>query len=91
MSRVSKFLENELDRVSNYLSMAQANLFVTMELAENRCNNITETIDSNDEKAIDYLNNFELTKLSSRIEDAKEIINNFKKFTLMLEDDNCNK
>lgn len=88
VSRVSKFLENELDRVSTYLSMAQANLLVTQELTENRCEKITNNLDFIDEKIIDYLNNFELSKLSSRIEDAREIIDNFKKFTLELEDKN---
>lgn len=87
MSRVSKFLENELDRVNSYLSMAQANLLVTMELCENRCEKISSGLDSKDEKIIDYLNNFELSKLSSRIEDAREIIDNFKKFSLENEED----
>lgn len=87
MSRVSKFLENELDRVNSYLSMAQANLLVTMELSENRCEKISSGLDSKDEKIIDYLNNFELSKLSSRIEDAREIIDNFKKFSLENEED----
>lgn len=87
MSRVSKFLENELDRVNGYLSMAQANLLVAMELCENRCNKITPNLDLKDEKIIDYLNNFELSKLSSRIEDAREIIDNFKKFSLENEEE----
>ena len=87
MSKVSKFLENELDRVNNYLSMAQANLLVTMELCENRCEKITQNLDFKDEKIINYLNNFELSKLSSRIEDAREIIEDFKKFSLEKEDE----
>ena len=58
MSRVAKFLENELDRVNTYLSMAQANLLVTMELCENRCNKITSSLDLKDEKIIEYLNNW---------------------------------
>ena len=82
MRRVAKFLENELDRVNNYLCMAQANLFVTMELCENRCDKITSELDFKDEEIINYLNNFELSKLCSRIEDAREVIENFKKFTI---------
>ena len=88
MSRIAKFLENELNRVSSYLGMAQANLIVTQELTENRCKNITPKLDTADEKIIDYLNNFELSKLASRIEDAREIIDNFKKFYLELDDEN---
>ena len=87
MSRVSKFLENELDRVNNYLSMAYANLLVTMELCENRCDKITSSLDVADEKNIDYLNNFELSKLASRIEDARDIIDKFKKFSLENEEE----
>ena len=87
MSRVSKFLEDELDRVNNYLSMAYANLLVTMELCENRCEKITSELDLKDEKNINYLNNFELSKLASRIEEARDIIDDFKKFSFDNEDE----
>lgn len=85
MSRISGFLQNELDRVNGYLKMAHANLITITELCEDNCHAIADKLDVDDEKVLDYLNNFELIKIHNRLEDAEEIIEKFKKFSLELE------
>lgn len=84
MSRVSKFLENELDKVNEYLSMAKARLVVTSELCEDRCKKITDQLSEKDEKVIDYLDD-EISRLEIKIHDAGEIIEKFKDFYFNLE------
>lgn len=84
MSRVTKFMENELDRVNEYLSMAKANLLITSELCEDRCKRITSDLTIDEEKVIDYLNK-ELSKLDAKINDAKDLISKFKDFYFDLE------
>lgn len=84
MSRVSKFMENELDRVNEYLSMAKASLLVTSELCEDNCKMITSTLNPTDEKVVNYLN-AELSKLDAKIMDAKSLITKFKSFYFELD------
>ena len=85
MSRVSKFLENELDRISDYLAMAQAKLEVPAELCETNCERITPVLTEKDEKVIGYLTK-ELSLLEAKINDAKDIIDRFKDYYFELED-----
>lgn len=84
MTRIAKFLENELDRINNYLSMAEANLTVITELCSNGCNKITPQTDKSDEKVIQYLDD-KLSVLEAKITSSKDIINNFKDFYFNLE------
>ena len=79
MGHIAKFMENELDRVNEYLSMARSNLIVVNELCENRCKKITPKLSNTDENVIDYLEE-KLAILDAKIVNAKEIINDFKKF-----------
>ena len=55
MGRIAKFMENELDRVNEYLSMALSNLIVVNELCEDRCKKITAELSNVDENVINYL------------------------------------
>ena len=79
MAHISKFMENELDRVSQYLSMAKANLIVTSEMCRDRCKTITPNLSDIDIEVVNYLDP-ELEKINSKISDACEIICEFKKF-----------
>lgn len=81
MAQISKFMENELDRVGQYLSMAKANLVVTSEMCRDRCKSITPELNDIDEKVVNYLDT-ELEKIDSKISDACEIIGEFKQFYL---------
>ena len=56
MSKIGRFLENELDRVNDYLGMAKANLVVASELCQDKCRKITRNLSENDIKIIKYLN-----------------------------------
>lgn len=79
MNNVSKFMENELDRIDNYLSMASSNLVVVSELCENRCENIASSLSEIDFKVFNYLDK-ELSLLDAHILSAKDIISKFKNF-----------
>ena len=52
MSKISKFLENELDRVNDYLGMAKANLIVATELCQDKCEKITNKLTEEDFKIV---------------------------------------
>ena len=52
MSKITKFIENELDRVNEYLSMAKANLVVVTELCHDKCCKITKNLTEEDLKII---------------------------------------
>ena len=84
MSRLTKFLENELDRINDYLGMAKGNLTVVSELCENRLSQISPALDSNECQVVDYLNK-ELILLSIKISESKQIISNFKNYYHNLE------
>lgn len=86
MSRVAKFLENELDRVNDYLAMAKANLVVATELCDDRCKKIAPCLSSTDEMVIDYLER-ELSILDAKINNAREIIYKFKDYFFEIETD----
>lgn len=79
MGRIAKFMENELDRVNEYLSMALSNLIVVNELCEDRCKKITPELSNIDENVVNYLED-KLAILDAKIVNAKEIINDFKNF-----------
>ena len=79
MGRIAKFMENELDRVNDYLSMAHSNLIVISELCEDRCKKITPNLSHIDEHVVKYLEN-KLSLLDAKITTAKEIIDDFKDF-----------
>lgn len=79
MSGISKFLENELDKINEHLSMVRGNLSVPIELCENKCSLITKELTDTDEKVIDFLN-IELSKINSKIERAQELIQGFKDY-----------
>lgn len=79
MSKIAKFMENELDRVNEYLSMAKASLVVTSDLCDDRCKKLTSNLDRDDERFIDYLNG-ELSILDAKINDAKDLISKCKNF-----------
>ena len=89
MTNISKFLENELDRVNTILAQAQGNLIIPMEMCENRCSDVTPVLSEIDEKVIDFLNE-ELFKINSKIIRAQELILGFKKYyyNLQLNDKN---
>ena len=82
--RISKFIENELDRVNEYLSMAKANLITTKELCENYCVTIVPELNTTDEKVVNYLNK-NLLVLDSKIDSAKEVINEFKRYYYLIQ------
>lgn len=84
MGRVTKFIENELDRINEYLSMAKACLEVTSELCEDKCKKIVPVISIEDEQVLTYLSE-ELVLLDTKICDAKNIINKFKDYYFNLE------
>ena len=84
MSKISKFLENELDRVNDYLGMAKANLIVATELCQDKCEKITNKLTEEDFKINEYLND-ELPKLETKICAAKNLIKDFKNYTYDLE------
>lgn len=79
MSNISKFLENELDRVNTILAQAQGNLTIPMEMCEKRCSDFATNLSETDEKVIDFLNE-ELFKINSKIIRAQELIEGFKKY-----------
>ena len=79
MTNISKFLENELDRVNSILAQAQGNLTIPMEMCEKRCSDFTTNLSDTDEKVIDFLNE-ELFKINSKIIRAQELIQGFKKY-----------
>lgn len=83
MSRISKFLENEIDRAGEYLAMAKTILTIPSELCENNCDSISCELDENDKEVIKILND-ELPRIEERINDAKEIISKFKNRTFNL-------
>ena len=84
MSRLTKFLENELDRVNTYLGMAKSNLAVVTELCENRLCQLTPSLDKNESLVVDYLND-ELSILSIKLAEAEQIILKFKSYYYNLE------
>lgn len=84
MSRISKFIERELDMVNEYLGMAKARLAVVTELCENNCEQITNSLDSEETEIINYINN-KLYNLDSKISSAKDGIYQFKDFCFNLE------
>ena len=87
MTNISKFLENELDRVNTMLAQAQGNLTVPMEMCENRCSDIVTDLSETDEKVIDFLNE-ELFKINSKIVRAQELIQGFKNYYYNLKVEN---
>ena len=84
MNNISKFLENELDRINNYLSMASSNLIVVNELCEDRCKKITSVLSDVDIQVFDYLEK-ELSLLDAHILSAKDIITKFKNYYYSIE------
>ena len=84
MNNISKFLENELDRINNYLSMASSNLIVVSELCEDRCEKITPQVSDVDMQVFEYLDR-ELSLLDAHIISAKEIITKFKDYYYNIE------
>lgn len=86
MSRIAKFLENELDRVNEYLSMAKASLALTTELCEAKCAQITDSLDLEDKKFVGYLND-KIDLLEAKIIEASLLVEQYKKFYFELQ--NC--
>ena len=84
-SKISYFLEDELDRVNEYLSMAKANLVTATELCQNRCSNITPVLCKRDEQVINYLNK-DLIKMDEKIDAVKDLIEKFKKFHYQIQE-----
>lgn len=84
MTNISKFLENELDRVNMMLAQAKGNLTVPIEMCEKRCSDIVTNLSETDEKVIDFLNE-ELFKINSKIVRAQELIQGFKNYYYNLE------
>ncbi len=79
MSKCSKFLENELDKVHNYLNMAKATLIVPIETCNANGNNISESTDKIDTVIINYLKE-KLPSIELQIEELEKIIKDFKNF-----------
>lgn len=77
MSRVTKFLENELDKVNDFLGMAKASLILPTELCEDNCKNIASNLDETYESIIAKLNEI-LPEIEERVSQAKDIIYSFK-------------
>ena len=84
MSRLTKFLENELDRIYDYLGMAKSNLIVISELCENRMGQITPILEKGESDVIDYLNK-ELSILEAKVDESRQIINDFKTYYYNME------
>ena len=84
MSRLTKFLENELDRIYDYLGMAKSNLIVISELCDNRMGQITPILEKGESEVIDYLNK-ELSVLEAKVNESRQIINNFKTYYYNME------
>ena len=78
-------MENELDRVNEYLSMAKANMETMLELCETRYSSISPNINNIDEKVIDYLNK-DLPKIDAKIEAAKDLIEKFKRYYYLIQE-----
>lgn len=79
MSKIAKFLENELDRVNEYLSMAKSNLQLIQDLCEDKCSRITSDLSDIDKNVIEYLDK-KISLLDAKISNSKEIIYDFKKY-----------
>ncbi len=84
MSRLTKFLENELDRVYDYLGMAKSNLIVISELCDNRMGQITPVLEKGEGEVVDYLNK-ELSLLEAKVDESRQIINEFKTYYYNME------
>ena len=84
MSRLTKFLENELDRIYDYLGMAKSNLIVISELCDNRMGQITPILEKGESDVIDYLNK-ELSILEAKVDESRQIINDFKTYYYNME------
>ena len=79
MSKIAKFLENELDRVNEYLSMAKSKLQLIQDLCEDKCSRITSDLSDIDKNVIEYLDK-KISLLDAKISNSKEIIYDFKKY-----------
>lgn len=78
MARIAKFLENELDRISNYLSMAEANINVLTDLCYDKGEKISKP-DREDTEIMSYLES-KLSLIEAKIVSSKEVIADFKDY-----------
>ncbi len=76
MTKRIKFIENELDKINNYLSMAQSTLMIPIEICENEDSTIYNK-NRISADLIKYLNT-QLNILNIRISESKKIIDDFK-------------
>ena len=79
MTKCIKFLENELDRINEYLCMAQSALVVPIEVCNDSESCFLQELNTNEKKIINVLS-AKLDVLSLRLEETKKIIKDFKQF-----------
>ena len=79
MTKCTKFIENELDRINEYICMAQSALVVPREICSDNEKMFLTDISDTDKEIMDILLP-KLNTLSLRLDETKKIIKDFKNY-----------